>query len=178
MLLFLEGRWKKIGSIPIISIVGKSNSGKTLFIEKLIPELKEAGLKVGTIKHDVHGFDIDRPGKDTWRHKQAGANLVLISSPYKIALIKDVEQDSKLDKLQEEYISDVDLILTEGYKSGDKPKIEVFRPARHEEKLCQPEEDEILTTVINKEKEEGEEIFSSAEIKGVVKIILDFVAGS
>ncbi len=161
---------------PIISVVGKSDSGKTLFLEKIIPALKSRGLKVGTIKHDVHGFDIDKPGKDTWRHKEAGANLVLISSPYKIALIKDVDEDKELDELQELYVKDVDLILTEGYKSGDKPKIEIFRPSKHETKLCDPEEDEILTTVINEEQEEESAIFPPAEIEEVVEIILEYLS--
>ena len=74
----------------------------------------------------------------------------------------------------------MDIILTEGYKSRDKPKIEVFRPAKHEKKLCNPEEDEILATVINREREEreeGEEVFSAAEIDRVVRVILDFIAG-
>ncbi|MBF8436415.1 molybdopterin-guanine dinucleotide biosynthesis protein B [Halanaerobiaceae bacterium Z-7014] len=160
--------------IPIISIVGKSDSGKTNFLEVIIPKLKEKGLRVGTIKHDVHGFDIDKPGKDTWRHKQAGADLVLISSPYKISLIKDVDKDSELDELREKYIDDVDLILTEGYKSGDKAKIEIFRPAKHGEKLCDPKVDDILTTVINEEKDDSEEYFSESEVERVAEVIIDY----
>ena len=160
--------------IPIISIVGKSDSGKTNFLEAIIPKLKEKGLRVGTIKHDVHGFDIDKPGKDTWRHKQAGADLVLISSPYKISLIKDVDKDSELDELREKYIDDVDLILTEGYKSGDKAKVEIFRPAKHSEQLCDPEVDEIITTVINKEKNSGDQYFAEAEVERVADLIMDY----
>ena len=157
---------------PIISIVGKSSSGKTSFLEYLLPELRKQGYKVGTIKHDVHGFDIDKPGKDTWRHKQAGANLVLISSPEKLALIKDVDHDSELDELRQHYVKDVDLILTEGYKSGDKPKIEIFRPAIHDSYLCDPEQDNLITRVINEENEGGQgNIFSAAEVKRVVKLI-------
>lgn len=160
--------------IPIISIVGKSDSGKTNFLEVIIPKLKEKGLRVGTIKHDVHGFDIDKPGKDTWRHKQAGADLVLISSPYKISLIKDVDQDSELDELREKYIDDVDLILTEGYKSGDKAKVEIFRPAKHSEQLCDPEVDEIITTVINEEKDSDDQYFADAEVERVADLIMDY----
>jgi len=161
--------------IPIISIVGKSSSGKTLFIEKLIPRLKEMGLSVGTIKHDVHGFDIDHPGKDTWRHKQAGAELVLISSPWKLALIKDVEEERELDQLREEYISGIDLALTEGYKSGDKPKLEIFRPEMHEEQLCTGEGDNLLTTVINEECPDCEdgEIFSREKVTEVAELIVE-----
>ena len=161
-----------MNQVPIISVVGKSSSGKTTFLENLIAELREQGYKVGTIKHDVHGFDIDKPGKDTWRHKQAGANLVLISSPEKLALIKDVNEDSELDELRENYVRDVDIILTEGYKSRDKPKIEVFRPAMHEDYLCNHENDNLITRVINEEKEgKNQEIFSSAEVERVIKLL-------
>lgn len=160
--------------IPIISIVGKSDSGKTNFLEVIIPKLKEKGLRVGTIKHDVHGFDIDKPGKDTWRHKQAGADLVLISSPYKISLIKDVDKDNELDELMAKYIDDVDLILTEGYKSGNKAKIEIFRPAKHGQQLCDPEVDEILTTVINEEKASRSQYFSEEEVERVTEVIIDY----
>lgn len=157
---------------PIISIVGKSSSGKTSFLEALLPELKNQGYNVGTIKHDVHGFDIDKPGKDTWRHKQAGADLVLISSPEKLALIKDVDKDSELDELRQHYVRDVDLILTEGYKSRDKPKIEIFRPALHDDYLCDFAEDNLITRVINEEVEsEAGDIFSSEDVREVVKII-------
>jgi len=85
--------------IPIILIVGKSNSGKTTLIEKLVPELKRRGLKVGTIKHDVHGFELDQEGKDTWRHAQAGVDTVVISSPQKAACIKKVDVELTLDEL-------------------------------------------------------------------------------
>jgi len=113
--------------IPIISIVGKTDCGKTTLIEKLVPELVKRGYRVGTIKHDVHGFDIDLPGKDSWRHSQAGATTVIISSPDKLALVKKVAKDHTLDELAASYFSDVDIILTEGYKKEAKPKIEILR---------------------------------------------------
>ncbi len=121
--------------IPLVCVVGRSDAGKTTFIEKLLPELSKRGLKVGTIKHDVHGFDIDRPGKDSWRHKQAGAQATIISSPTKLALVMDTNHDHHLDELQY-YFNGMDLILTEGYKRETKPKIEIFRPEAHPEPLC------------------------------------------
>jgi molybdopterin-guanine dinucleotide biosynthesis protein B len=102
--------------IPIISIVGKSDSGKTTLIEKLVPELTRRGYRIATVKHDVHGFEVDREGKDSWRHKQAGAHTVVISSPKKVALIRDVEKDMTLEEIREKLIQDVDLILSEEYK--------------------------------------------------------------
>lgn len=125
--------------VPVISIVGKSNVGKTTLIEKLLKELKTRGYKVATVKHDVHGFAIDIPGKDTWRHSEAGADVVVISSPQKVAMITKVEQELTLDQVIER-ISGVDLIITEGYKRSDKPKIEVFRRGIYDELLCSPEE--------------------------------------
>lgn len=125
--------------IPIISVVGKSQVGKTTLLEKLIAELKRRGYRIGTIKHDIQGFEIDKPGKDSWRHAQAGSDAVLISSPKKVALIKGVDRERSLDELLA-YMEDVDLVLTEGYKKGDKPKIEVSRRARSQELLCREEE--------------------------------------
>ena len=121
---------------PIVSIVGKSDSGKTTLIEKLIPILKKRGYRVATIKHDVHGFEMDREGKDTYRHFHSGAEGVLISSPKKMALIKRVEQTPALDELVDRFYPDMDLVITEGFKRLDKPKIEVFRSAIHAEPLC------------------------------------------
>lgn len=128
-------RFSRGKKIPVVAIVGNSGSGKTTLIEKLIPALKKKGLRVGTIKHDVHGFVIDRPGKDSWRHKEAGASMVLLSSPHQVAMVRDVEYDTPLDEL-ESYFSGVDIILAEGYKRGDRPKVEVFRPEVHEKPVC------------------------------------------
>lgn len=125
--------------IPVISLVGKSDCGKTTYLEKLISEMKRRGFKVATVKHDVHGFDIDKPGKDTWRHAQAGADIVCISSPQKMAMIKKVEQELLLDEVVE-YIDGVDIIFTEGYKRESKQRIEVFRQAVSESPLCSKEE--------------------------------------
>ena len=122
---------------PIVSIVGKSDSGKTTLLEKLVAEVKSRGYRVGSIKHDTHGFDIDHEGKDSWRHKKAGAAAVIISSPQKVAVIKDADEDKPLDTLAAQYLQDVDIVFTEGYKREDKPKIEVFRKEMHRERLCQ-----------------------------------------
>lgn len=126
--------------VKVISIVGKTDSGKTTLIEKLIIELKKKGIKVGTIKHDVHGFDIDREGKDSWRHFQAGADAVVISSPKKIALIKRIESEYSLDEIAEEYFEDMDILITEGYKRDNKPKIEVYRSNLYPEPLCKKDD--------------------------------------
>ena len=114
-------------TIPILSIVGKSGSGKTSLLEKLIAELKRRGYRVATIKHHSHpGFEIDYPGKDTWRHAQAGSDLVIIAAPDKIASIRRLERELSLDEIVMA-ITDVDIILTDGFKRAGKPALEVVR---------------------------------------------------
>jgi molybdopterin-guanine dinucleotide biosynthesis adapter protein len=125
---------------PIISIVGKSNSGKTTLVEKLIPELVKRGYSVATIKHNKHGFDIDHEGKDSWRHKQAGACTTVIACPTRIALIEDIDRDQTLAEIRDKYIKDADVILAEGYKGNPFPKIEVFRSELKRELLCGKED--------------------------------------
>ena len=126
--------------IPVISIVGgKSNSGKTTLLEKIIREAKHRGWRVATLKHDVHGFEMDQPGKDTWRHAQAGADVVAISSPQRIAILESVTEDQPLDEVIAR-IQGVDVIFTEGYKHGNKPKIEVYRSEVHQKLFSNLEE--------------------------------------
>lgn len=119
----------------IIAIVGTSGSGKTTLLEGLIPLLVKRGLRVGTIKHDVHGFDMDKPGKDSWRHKRAGSAVSLISSPNKIGLVMDTDHDWTINELGG-FFPHVDLILAEGYKKEEMPKIEVLRPGIRDTPLC------------------------------------------
>lgn len=124
--------------IPIICIVGASDSGKTTFMEKLIPELTGRGYLVGTVKHDVHGFEMDREGKDTWRHRKAGAQTIAISSPHQVASIRRVQEEMSLDQLVGHYFWQEDLLLAEGYKRSHFPKIEVFRSAVEPKPICGP----------------------------------------
>ena len=122
----------------ILSILGKSGSGKTTLIEKLIPALKKHGYRVGTIKHHAHpGFDIDVPGKDTWRHAQAGSDHVVIAAPDKIASIRILEKPLTLDEIADT-MQEVDLILTEGFKRGGKPALEVVRKSNGLELVSSP----------------------------------------
>jgi len=129
----------EVGHVPVISIVGKSGVGKTTVLERVIREIKMRGYRVGTVKHDTHGFEMDKPGKDSWRHAQAGSDTVVVSGPHKMALIRKVDEEMALDDIVS-LMGDVDLVITEGYKRGNKPKIEVSRLERGRELLCQPEE--------------------------------------
>lgn len=113
----------------IITVVGFSDAGKTTIIEKLLPELKRRGFMVGTIKHAHHGFTIDREGKDSWRHQQAGADIVALAGPDKTAMIIN-RPLGRLDDIRR-LMSGMDLIIAEGFKSARMPKVEVLRNAVH-----------------------------------------------
>jgi molybdopterin-guanine dinucleotide biosynthesis protein B len=156
--------------IPIVSIVGKSGSGKTTLIEKLVPELTRRGHRVATVKHDVHGFEVDREGKDSWRHKKAGAHTVVISSPEKAALIRDVERDLNLAEIRDKLIQEVDLILSEGYKRDVQPKIEVFRKEVHKNLLCK-KKDNLVAIVSNRKFNVGVPCFGLQDVKGLSNFI-------
>jgi molybdopterin molybdotransferase len=155
---------------PIVSFVGKSDAGKTTLLERLVPLLRMKGYRVGTVKHDVHGFDIDHEGKDSWRHKQAGACTVVISSPHKVSVIKDVDAEESLDGLASAYFQDADIILTEGYKRQDKPKIEVFRSGVHAEPLC-AKDDRLAALVSDTPLDFGVPRFELNDIKGLADFV-------
>lgn len=112
---------------PIVSIIGNSKSGKTTLIEKLVQELNSRGYRVATIKHVPQGFDFDEPGKDSWRHIQAGSEATAVSSPDKIVLVKPTAQEATIDEVAGLLGEDYDIILAEGFKRGGVPKIEVHR---------------------------------------------------
>lgn len=109
----------------ILTIVGKSNNGKTTLMEKLVAALTQKGYRIGTAKHTHCGFDIDKKGKDTWRHRNAGAVSTLMVTDDQVIMIKNDTRKEE-EKLQE-YLNDADLILAEGFKRLDLPKIEIFR---------------------------------------------------
>ncbi len=135
---------------PVVSIVGKSGSGKTTLLEALIPALNRRGYRVGTIKHDVHGFEMDREGKDSYRHKKAGSRVTVISSPRQVGMVRDVDQELTVGQLVRRYFEGVDVILTEGYKQEDYPKVEVHRKILERGLITRPEEG--LVAVMSDEK--------------------------
>lgn len=160
---------------PIVSVVGRSDSGKTTFLEKLIPRLKARGLRLAVVKHDRHGFEMDRPGKDTWRLREAGADAVMISAPNQMALIRArLEHELSLDELAALVEGAVDLVLTEGYKAGDKPKIEVSRLAVSDgELLCTQEE--LLAIVADRPIAMDIPQFDLEDADGVAALLTDYL---
>jgi len=126
--------------VPVVNVVGRSKSGRTTLVEKLIAELKGRGYRVGTIKHHSHpGFVMDRPGTDTWRHAQAGSDHVVLAAPDKVASIRFVDREPHLHEMAA-MMNDVDVILTEGYLRTGRHRIEVVRAARSSEPICRPEQ--------------------------------------
>ena len=112
---------------PVVSIVGKSKSGKTTLMEKLVEELKSRDYRVATIKHAPEGMTFDEPGKDSWRHIQAGSEATAIASPDRMVLIRPIARALTLDEIVRFFGEDYDIILAEGFKQGNAPKIEVHR---------------------------------------------------
>lgn len=156
--------------IPVISVVGRSKAGKTTLVVKLIKELKHRGYRVAIIKHDVHGFEIDHPGKDTWLHAEAGADIVTISSADKIAMIEKLQEEKDLDQIISK-ISNVDIIITEGYKGAAKPKIEVFRLPRSEELFSNSKD--LIALATNTPLNVGVPEFEMNDSFGLVNMIED-----
>ena len=122
----------------VVGFAGYSGSGKTTLVEKLIPALKRRGLRVSVVKHAHHRFDVDHPGKDTFRHREAGAFEVVVASANRLALMREFEQPAELTvhQLIAELDAGVDWVLVEGFKHSDLRKIEVWRassgkPARY-----------------------------------------------
>jgi len=115
-------------AIPIVSFVGRSNSGKTTLIERVIPELVRAGYKVATVKRAGHGFDLDTEGKDSWRHKRAGASSVTVLSKGSMAMFADVSDQMKVEEVRDRFLDHTyDLIIAEGWKHEGYPKILIVR---------------------------------------------------
>ncbi|MBL0419422.1 molybdopterin-guanine dinucleotide biosynthesis protein B [Ramlibacter sp. AW1] len=116
--------------MKVVGFAGYSGSGKTTLVEQLIPALKLRGLRVSVVKHAHHKFDIDHPGKDTWRHREAGAFEVVVASDRRLALMREFEQPARLSvhHLLAELYAGVDWVLVEGFKDSDLLKIEVWRP--------------------------------------------------
>lgn len=128
----------------IFGLAGWSGSGKTTLMAALIPELVARGLTVSTVKHAHHDFDIDQPGKDSWRHRQAGARQVMIASDRRWALMHELrgQPEPSLDELLQ-LMSPVDLVLVEGFKRHPHQKIEIHRPSL-KKPLLHPEDPDIV----------------------------------
>lgn len=156
----------------VFAVSGVKNSGKTTLIEKIIPKLKEHGLKVATIKHDGHDFEGDVEGTDTYKHKRAGAYGTAIFSKNKFMIIKDQK-----DTLEEElmlYFKDSDVIILEGFKYSDYPKLEIVRKGNSECSVCRKET--LLAIVSDMDiKVEGIKILDLNDIDKIADFLLKYI---
>jgi molybdopterin-guanine dinucleotide biosynthesis protein B len=168
--------------VPVVLFVGNSNSGKTYCIERIIPELKKKGYKVGAIKHAPDGFKLDYERRDSYRMTRAGADTVVISSPNKVGMIKSIDNEIDIETLRKQLFKDVNILIVEGYKLDDFPKIAIFRNEidyrelkKYREKLmavlCDMELDDVEKHIVDVpcfKKEDIEEI-TSFIIKKLIK---------
>ncbi|MGD9973758.1 MAG: molybdopterin-guanine dinucleotide biosynthesis protein B [Desulfatirhabdiaceae bacterium] len=153
--------------LKIFSVVGSSNSGKTTLIEKLIPEFIRRGYRVGTVKHASHGFEMDQKGKDSWRHLKAGADTVMISSPNQTAIVKRQSSENLAGLLH--YMSDMDIVIIEGFKREKLPKIEVC-PSRTGAPVCL-EDDALFALVTDQPIQTHVPVFDLEDIDGIASLI-------
>ena len=159
-------------SIPYFSFVGRSNTGKTTVIERLIPILVGKGLKVAVIKHHPHDFEIDIPGKDTYRYKQAGATMSILASPGKVAVVEDTETELTLEEIITRYIHDVDLLIVEGFKREEIPKIEVFQRKEGADMPVCAEDKNLIAVITDESIDTLLPVFSRDDVGGVAEFIL------
>ena len=155
---------------PVVCIVGFSGSGKTTVTVGLVAALKRRSLRVGTIKHDVHSFKIDRPGKDSWLHKQAGASTTIISSPARIGMVMDVDHDHHPLELVP-LLDEMDIVLVEGFKRADLPKIEVFRPENRKPPVCRNDR-HLIALVSSAELDWSVPRFEASDIEGLAEFVI------
>jgi molybdopterin-guanine dinucleotide biosynthesis protein B len=167
--------WRFLMKTVFLGFVGYSGSGKTTLIEKLIGFFSAEGYAVGAIKHDAHSFEIDYPGKDSYRLKHAGAKRIALSSKDKFALIEDRDCEKPFDEIKELY-SDCDIVFIEGYKLEDIPKIEVHRSVMHKEYLIDMGISNIVTVATDEtDKHLNVPIYHIDDIVSISEFIKDFI---
>ena len=153
---------------PILSFVGRSDSGKTTLLGEVIAVLKQHGFKIAVIKH-AQNFELDKPGKDSWLFNQSGADTVILSSPKGLALLKMSDKDPAPQEIARLINSDIDLILTEGFKKSRTTKIEVHRKAQGTGLLVPPEQ--LLAVVTDEPLDVNIPQFTRDDIRGLVNLI-------
>ena len=157
---------------PLVCIVGYAGSGKTTLMVDLIDGLARRGYRVGTIKHDSQGGRVDHPGKDSFRHKAAGAATSIISSPRQVAMVTDVEQEQRPEDLLG-LMADMDIVMAEGYKRAPLPKIEVFRSATGKEAACRGDA-HLLAVVSDTAVDWGVPRFAMTDVARLVDFVVRY----
>jgi molybdopterin-guanine dinucleotide biosynthesis adapter protein len=164
--------------IPVISVVGKGKSGRTTLLEAVIATLAGRGYRVATAKHHFHETDIDTPGKDSWRHWNAGAVVTMVSAPDRLGVFRRLGEERTLAELAEE-AGDVDIMLTEGFRQTSPVLVEVVRAERSTEPICDPEELLALVTDVEELHDEPVPVFALDDAAGLADLIEErFLGGS
>lgn len=156
--------------IPVVSIVGKSDSGKTTLLEGVVRVLAAHGWRVATVKHHVHAVEVDQPGKDSWRHARAGAVTTMISSPTQFVVVREVDRERTLDELVEA-AGDADILITEGFQRAGSVRIEVSRRARSDELVNEPDALFALVTDNVGLVPDGLPVFTLDDAEGVAELV-------
>ena len=172
----MSAKTDKSDSPPIVSIVGLSGSGKTTLVVKLVKELTRQGLRVGTLKHSRHPHPMDMPGKDSWRHKEAGAERTLFVGPGSLQLVMDTDgREASPEELSGIYMTGLDLVIVEGFFAFNMPKLEVVRSERSKESRCSIE-DGLIAMASDLRADElggpGVPILGLDDVKGIAALLL------
>ncbi len=160
----------KDSRIPIVSVVGKADSGRTTLLEGVIATLVERGWRVATAKHHAHETDIDVPGKDSWRHARAGAVVAIVSAPNRVGLFRRVDGESTLAELVDA-AGDVDIVLTEGFRATSPVLVEVVRANRSPDPICSADELFALVTDVDALRDWPVPVFGLDDAAGLADLI-------
>lgn len=152
---------------PVVCVVGRSHSGKTTLVERLVPELKSRGYRMATVKH-AQEAEMDRPGTDSWRHIEAGSEAMVLTTNERLFMIKPVEGVPSLEEITRILGEDYDLILAEGFKGESAPKIEV---QRNQTGPLLPDLKGLFAVVTDDAVDTKARKFSWSDIKGLVDLI-------
>jgi molybdopterin-guanine dinucleotide biosynthesis protein B len=160
--------------VKLLGIAGFKNAGKTTLTERLVRELTQRGYRISTVKHAHHGFDIDQEGRDSWRHRQAGASEVAVVSMRRWALVHELRQEAE-PQLKEVVakMAPCDLILTEGYKGESHPKIEVRNLALNHPELAGHDPTVIAIVCNGALKEAPVPVFDREDVKAIADFIVE-----
>jgi molybdopterin-guanine dinucleotide biosynthesis protein MobB len=154
----------------VVSVVGKGKSGRTTLLEALIALLSERGYRVATAKHHFHETDIDTPGKDSWRHWNAGAVVTMVSAPDRLGVFRRLDEERTLAQLVAE-AGDVDIVLTEGFRRSSPVLVEVVRAERSAEPICATEELFALVTDVEALRAAPVQVFGLDDARALADLI-------
>lgn len=159
----------------VISIVGRSGSGKTTLITQLLPRFKAKGIKVGTIKHTHHDVEQDKPGKDSWKHRESGSDQVLLVTGKKITIHTENKPEHGVNELSEKWFQGFDLVISEGFKQENCLKVEVSRRETKKTPLCIDPSFCIEAVVADYKIDTNTEFFNLNDIDGVFNWMLKWL---